>query len=314
MKLDPPPRDIARAGLRALKAVVLADGELHDLERGFLEAVQSHVLETDFDVAELEPIDGNELAALVTEKEHRERVLRACVMAALIDTEASPAELALIEDFARAFGVDAQPVEELRRIIDGRLALLRYDIARRSFVGKRFQQHLAQKGLRGLAQAIAAFAGFENKAIATKYRGLKSFPAGSLGRGYFEFIEENGFAMPGEKGGAPEPIVFHDCVHVLADYDTTPEEEVQVVAFQAGFQKYDAFFTLLGVVAQFHLGLRLTPVANASKFGVDPDQLMRALKRGTKVTRDLSDGWNPWDDFQTPVEELRARYNIPPRG
>jgi hypothetical protein len=313
MKLDPPPADIARAGLRALKAVVLADGELHDLERGFLEAVQSHVLKTDFDVASLEPIDGKELAALVPAGQYRERILRACVMAALIDTEASPAELALIEDFAGAFGIESKPVEELKRIIDGRLALLRYDLARRSFVGKRFQQHLAQKGLRGLAQAIAAFAGFENKAIATKYRALKGYPAGSLGRGYYEFIEENGFAMPGEKGGAPEPIVFHDCVHVLGEYDTTPEEEVQVVAFEAGFQKYDPFFTMLGVVAQFHLGLRLSPVADANKFGVDPDKLIRAMMRGTKVTRDLSIDWNPWDDFEAPLSELRKRYNILPR-
>src|SRR5438105_3480760 len=104
MKLSQPPRAIAQAGLRALKTVVLADGELHDLERGFLEAVQSHVLHTDFDLAALTIIDGKELAELVPEGEYRERILRAAVMAALIDTEASPAELDIVDDYARAFG------------------------------------------------------------------------------------------------------------------------------------------------------------------------------------------------------------------
>ncbi len=314
MKLEQPPRDVARAGLRAIKTVVLADGELHDLERGFIEAVQSHVLHTDFALDELDTIDGKELAAIVPPGIFRERILRGAVMAALIDTEASPSELAVIDDYAAALGVDRAPVKEMQRIIDGRLAIFRFDLARRSFIGRRMQQHLKEKGIRGLAQAIAAFAGFENKEIAARYRGLKQRAKGTLGRGYYEFIERNGFAMPGEKGGAPEPVAFHDCVHVLGDYDTTPEEEVQVAAFQAGFQNYDPFFTMLGVVAQFHLGMRLSPVADATKFAADPDKLLAALMRGTKVNRDLSDGWNPWDDFDAPLDELRKRYNIEPRA
>lgn len=30
---------------------------------------------------------------------------------------------------------------------------------------------------------------------------------------------------------APEQILFHDCAHVLSDYGTAPEEEVQVACF-----------------------------------------------------------------------------------
>jgi hypothetical protein len=313
MELITPPREIAHAGLRALKTVVLADGELHDLERGFIEAVQSHVLHTDFDVDALAPIDGKELASIVPPGEYRDRILRSAVMAALIDTEASSAELTIIRDYAKAFDIDDKPVDELQRVVEGRLALFRFDIARRSFVGKRFEQHLAKKGLRCLAQVIAAFAGFENREIAARYRKTKQCAPGSLGRGYYEYMDQNGFGMPGEKGAAPEPVVFHDCMHVLGDYDTTPEEEVEVVSFQAGFQNYDPFFTVLGVVAQFHLGIRLSPVASIDKLRVDPEKMVRAYVRGTKVNRDLSVDWFAQDYFDVPIAELRERYNVVPR-
>ncbi len=314
MQLPRPPQDIARAGVRALKTVILADGELHELERGYIDAVQRHILHTEFDLDALDTIDGKELASLVPPGDFRERILRSAVMAALIDTEASPAELAVIEDFAAALEVDAAPVRDLQRLVDQRLTLFRFDIVRRSFIGKRFEQHLATKGVRGLAQLAAAFAGFENDSIAARYRALKSLPEGTLGRGYHDFIDRNGFGMPGEKNGAPEPIVFHDCVHVLAEYDTTPGEEVSVVGFQAGFQNYDPFFTMLFVVAQFHLGVRISPVAGTTKLAIDPDAMTRAFVRGTACTRDLSDGWDPWEDFGTPVTVLRERYNIVPRS
>jgi ubiquinone biosynthesis protein Coq4 len=192
--------------------------------------------------------------------------------------------------------------------------LLRIDVARRSFLGKRFEGYVRQEGIRGIAQILSTFAGVENVALSSKYRALASYPEGTLGRGYFDFLQRNQFGLPGEKGGAPEPIVFHDCVHVLAEYDTTPEEEVQVVSFQAGFQKYDPFFTMMFVVAQFHLGIRISPVASTTKMAIDPDAMWRAFKRGTKCTRDLSDAWNPWDDFGESIESLRARWSIEPRS
>ena len=61
--------------------------------------------------------------------------------------------------------------------------------------------------------------------MAARCRALERFPEGSLGRGYFDFVIRNHFSFPVEKGAAPEPIVFHDCLHVLAEYDTSAIEE-----------------------------------------------------------------------------------------
>ena len=44
MKLQKPPPEIARMGLRGMKMVVNADGEFHSLERGLMNAVQKNIL------------------------------------------------------------------------------------------------------------------------------------------------------------------------------------------------------------------------------------------------------------------------------
>ena len=107
----------------------------------------------------------------------------------------------------------------------------------RSFIGKRVGQHVEAKGIRGLAEAAITFGGGRIDALAKRYQSLETYAEGTLGKAYYDFIRSNEFSLPGEPHGAPEPIVFHDCVHVLAGYDTTPEEEVLAAAYQAGFQQ-----------------------------------------------------------------------------
>jgi tellurite resistance protein len=314
MQLALPPAEVARAGLRAVKTVALADGTFHDLERGFIASVQEHLLETEHDADALEPIDGAELARLVPPGEFRERILRAAVLTALIDGKASEAERDVVAGFARALGVDDAPFLALDRMVAGRLVLVRMDIARRSFLGSRLRGVITDRGLRGVADVVRAIAGLENEKLSSRYQALEHYASGTLGRAYWEFIRKNEFSLPGEKGGAPEPIVFHDCVHVLAEYDTDPVGETQILAFQGGFQADDPFFTVLFAVAEFHLGIGISPVATATKMAVQPELLIKALMRGTQCNRDLSKGWDPWDDFSAPVVELRRRYNIVPHA
>ncbi len=57
---------------------------------------------------------------------------------------------------------------------------------------------------------------------------------------------------PGEKGGAAEQVLFHDCAHILSGYGTMPGEEVQVAYFSAGFQRRDPWTFVFFVLLQFH--------------------------------------------------------------
>ncbi|HEX7839375.1 MAG TPA: hypothetical protein VF469_17980, partial [Kofleriaceae bacterium] len=63
MDIPKPSPEVARLGLRALKTVAAADGEIHDLERRFAAGVQRHILGTDEDFDALGPIEPGELAA-----------------------------------------------------------------------------------------------------------------------------------------------------------------------------------------------------------------------------------------------------------
>src|SRR5262249_36578 len=133
----------------------------------------------------------------------------------------------------------------------------------------------------------------------------------SFGRVYWEHCTERRFAFPGEPGGIPERMVFHDFGHVLAGYDTTPEDEIQQGAFQAGFMRSDGFAFLLFVVLHFHLGIKITPAAEAERGLFDVPKVIRAAARGAACKVDLSDHWEPWEVAALPLEEVRARYGIP---
>lgn len=313
MQLPRPPAHIAGAGVRALKTVALADGTFDPLERRLIAAVQDLILGVDLDLDDIAPITATELAQAVPQPMFRERIVRGCILVGLIDGDASPAEEVVIRGFADALGVDRAPLTDFQRIVEGRLNLLRIDIARRSFLGTRLPGYIKQEGLRGFANVFKAFTHQPNAKLATRYYDLLAYPEGTLGRAYAAFVRANDFGFPGEVDGAPEPIVFHDCVHVMAEYGTSPTEEAEVVGFQAGFQGYDPFFTLLFVMAQFHLGVQISPIAGTTKAAIEPERWIKALMRGTQCNRDFSDGWDPWTDFAKPLEDLRRTYNILPK-
>jgi tellurite resistance protein len=313
VELPTPPPDVARLGLRAIKTVAAADGELHDLEARFAAAVQRHILKTDVDFEALEPIDPEELVNGVPGP-FRERVIHACLVAALIDGEASASEMAVLDAFVKALGVPRDAIATAHKLVDDHLLRFRIDILRRSFLGQRGRDFVKRRGIRGLLSVAANLMQIENPAMAARYRALQKSPEGTLGRGYWEYTQKNGFALPGEKGAGPEPIVFHDCLHVLAEYDTISIEETQIAAFQAGTLKKDAIYGLLFPLAQFHLGISITPVTEAERGVIDPDLWIKAFVRGTKTTIDLCTTWQPWDDFHRPVTELRVEYGIEPRG
>jgi len=306
------PPDVARLGLRALKTVAAADGEIHDLERRFAAGVQRHVLGTDEDFDALGPIEPGELAAGIPAA-FRERVVHGCILVALIDGEASPAELAILDGFAGVLDVPRDALATAHKLVDEHLLRFRIDILRRSFFGQRAVDFVKQRGIRGLVSVIGNLLQIENPAIAARYRALESFPEGSLGRGYFDFVTRNHFSFPGEKGAGPEPIVLHDCLHVLAEYDTSSIEETQIAAFQAGTMQKGAIYGLLFPLAQFHLGVAITPVTKAETDVIDPEPWIKAFVRGTRTNRDLASSWQPWDDFARPVTELRREYGIEPR-
>ncbi|MEM6994058.1 MAG: hypothetical protein AAF721_26330, partial [Myxococcota bacterium] len=153
---------------------------------------------------------------------------------------------------------------------------------------------------------------YVDEEVSARYRALAAKPPGSLGRAYADYVERNGFSMPGEKGSPPEAIVFHDMTHILSDYDTTPREEILVAAFSAGYSETEPFNWLMFVLLQFQLGIQTAPGVEPEYDMLDPDRLLEAIARGAAMNRDLNEGWDYWAVIDEDVDVLRKRYGIRP--
>ncbi|MCB9763155.1 MAG: hypothetical protein H6739_25485 [Alphaproteobacteria bacterium] len=311
--LEKPPVDVAHAGLRALKTLAQADGAFSEVERGLLRDVQRHILDTDFDLDALTPITPEALAAAIPQERFRRRVLSGLVLLTVMDGELSEAERRLVDDFSAALGVETAELRDMRRLADRRILALRVGLLRRFTPAILLRREWKERGLRGITRFVQQLIVPENPSLAARYQALEDLPEGTLGRAYFDFIRGNGFSFPGEAGSPPEVIIFHDCNHVLSGYGTTPEEEAQIAAFHAGYHKEDPFGLLMFALVQFHMGVKVAPVAEGELGRVPPDLLLRAFARGAKMKRDLFEDWRPQDDFETPVADLREAFGIEPR-
>ncbi|MDC3958931.1 hypothetical protein [Polyangium jinanense] len=312
MQLSPVPEHVAHAGLRALYTVCTADGELSSLERSFPRGVQEHLLHSHVDLATLQAIAPDELARAVAPGEFRGRILTGVVIAACVDGSVTDDEVVVLDHFAAALELDPAPVRTARRLAKHQLFLARIDIARRALAGHKVRQTVREEGVMAMVAQLMPMMGIADPALAARYRALASSPEGTLGRGYFEFIESNGFSFPGEPGAGPEIIVVHDCLHVLGGFGTSPEQEIEVASFQAGCHGGEPLYGLLFGLAQYHLGVQVAPVAAAESMHADPARMMRAFARGCLVKRDMWSDFRPWEHFAKPLDALRAELNVVP--
>lgn len=313
-----PTHDQARAGLRAMKTVLTAAGELAPIRREALLAVQRHLLRTDFDLDALGPITPAELAAAIDEPALRTQLVSGMVTMTLVQDHVEAAEQAAIEAFAAALGVEPITLAQLRNYQTERLMALRVDVVRRSLAGPALKQLYEDQGFLAVVKNFASFAGlWENTALAERYRGLANYPEGTLGKELSRFYEANGFKFPGEKHGAPEALLSHDLSHILGGYGTDFRSEGLVLAFQAGYKRQDPFSVLVFLLLNGQHGLRLTAFADPARgfYNDKPgaiDEVVRAFARGARTTVDLTDHWDFWAVMDRPVADLRREYGIEP--
>ena len=315
MHLSPVPKEIAQAGLRALKTVCLAppSSTLTELETHFLMGVQKHILQTNFALDSLESITPSELATIVKAQEFKERIIRACIISACIDGTVGTPEVSQIEQFAQALNVDMKPVHTAWNLANQNLILARIDIIRKSLPGVKIKQTFTNEGFLETVKKFFPLAGIELPELTAKYKQLFDFPPGTLGKEFTHYIERNRFPLPGQKGAGPEPIVVHDCLHILGDYGTTATEEIEVAAFQAGCQSNDPMYGVLFGLAQYHLDVQVAPVAPSQKLQANPEKMIAAFARGCRVKKDMWSDFEPWDYFDKSVEVLRTEFGIDPK-
>jgi len=318
MRLLQPDPAAALLGLRAMKTMAGAAGAIGPSQRALMEAARRVILRIDADIDALPPITPDELAAGFPSPELRQQFVNGMLVVALADGVPARETVAQVEAFAKALQVSTPELHDLRLLAEIRMLLFKLDVLRRSQIGDIMKNQLEQKGPLGLAKSVLVLRGvMEDKALAARYRAWEKLPEDTLGHGLVAFYAENGFSLPGERGGFPEAGLYHDLSHVLGGYGTDPEGEVQVASFSAGYKRATPFYLVMFSVLIFSAGVNVRPTPGYTTIGVlgNPgmaERMFAAMERGAQVNTDLSDKWDYWPYVELPLDEVRKRLNVVP--
>jgi hypothetical protein len=324
--LTRPSAEEAQAVAVGLAAAAAHPDGLTDLQRILLEAVTTALTDHPIDLAGAGPVTPDELAALLRRRnlEFRTRVVQLMVLAALV-LRPLPAEVAArVEAFAAALGVDEGMVAVARRFAAGSLGLAAVDFERNGYTrdwapGDRHELHTSGHWPRP----------------GTWPSTTRRWPPG--GRRWrtcvWQLYAARGFVFPGLPGSAPPLLAQHDWVHVLADYGTTVESELEVFSLVARANDDMRAFSLMAmVVSLFETGyLRRA----AGLFQYDPGHLSGGSAAGRDMAVRVADAMTrgAWChdnatgadsiDFlridwlalaDRPVDEVRDRFSLRPRS
>jgi hypothetical protein len=299
---------------RALRGVFGTSEPLSHDALTFL-AAAARVLGHDGDVHALAPVPPRTVAGMVVTPHARKRLVQLASVAALVARPVRADAVAYVHELARALATHDPILPVLAALAKGRVLRARL-LTMRRMVRVIFKEAYASEGVAGVLRVFGALwlKLTVNKARRWSYKRLGLLPEGTLGREYWKHLTELGFAFPGELGGIPQVVAYHDVGHVLTGYDTTPRGEIQQGAFQAGCRREDGFVFLQFVLLQFHQGIKLTPVAAPETGLFDPNRVLGAVQRGSRCPVDITHGWDFWPLMQQPITAVRAALALTPAG
>jgi hypothetical protein len=270
-----------------------------------------------------EPVGPEEFAGLLARRnlEFRTRIVQIMVLLALV-VRPLPSELTdRVGAFARELGVEEGMLEVASRFADGSLGLAAFDFERNGYTATWHPEDA--KVLHTSRELTSAWeASLDDPDLARQWTDLEDLPKGTLGRTITDFYRARGFSYPGCPGSAPPLLAQHDWVHVLADYGTTVESELEVFAFIARANDDMRAFSLLAmVVSLFETGyLR----SGAGLFEYSPGHLAGqgmalrvadAMRRGVQCAGSIDFLRTDWFAMagQT-VDEVRASFCVSPKS
>jgi hypothetical protein len=318
---------------RAIATACAPPSGLTELQRMMIEALCPALTDHEVDVGHYVPVPPEEFAEGLRDRtlDFRTRGVQMMVLCALVLRPLPVAVADRIERFAAALGVEEGMVRVAHRFATGSLGLAAMDFERNGYTS-----HWHPDDARELHTSHELRTAWEScvtdDELAARWAALGSLPEGSLGRGVWELYQARGFVFPGLPGSAPPLLAQHDWVHVLGDFGTTVESEIEVFALIARANDDMRAFSLLAmVVSLFETGYLRT---GAGLFEYDTGhistlchgramavRLADALRRGAwchdAVTGSDSIDYLRLDWFSLaplPVDEVRQRFGLRPKS
>ena len=331
VELTPPSAEEVERLARGVASVAAPPAGLTDLQRALIEALFPALTDHAVDLRGYEPLAVVDLAEALRHRDaaFRTRVLQVTLLPALL-LRPLPAEVAdRLDELAAELGVAEGMLTVARDLSHGALGLAAFDFERNGYTAAWSPEaaaalHTARPPEAAWEQVV------HDPELAARWAALGELPAGTLGRRVWELYCARGFTFPGLPGSAPPLLAQHDWVHVVADYGTTVESELEVFAFIArANDDLHAFSLLAMVVSLFETGYL---AREAGLFESSPGRLTSnnqvairmadALRRGalSKDTHTGSDsvdyllGVDWFELAELPVETVRQRFHITPKS
>jgi hypothetical protein len=304
-------------GLTRLQQVVLA---------GLTDSMLAEPLDLG-DVTQLPPVTPRELAEALARRDRRFRIRRIQNMITLeLMLRPLPREVAdRVEQYADALGVGTDCrdlVAGTQHLSIGSLGLAVADFQRNGYEMLGFER---EHDLDPHTVGEYWIATTDDPELAGRWRALEHSPKGSLGRKVWEFYTARGFAFPGMPGSAPVRLAQHDWVHVLADYGTTVEGEIEVYGLIArADEEPRAFSLLVEVLGLFETGFLQRGLGvfemNMSHMSSDEERMgvrfSDAIRRGGEIAWKNGEkgidlmGIDWFQHANQPLEEVRAHFHF----
>ena len=330
VKLTPPDADEVAVTARGCASGAAPATGLTPLQQILLEALFPAMTGHSVDLGEFEPMTAHEFALALAPRDlqFRTRGVQVMVLAALI-LRPLPREVAdRIADFARELCVDESMIGVARQFASGSLGLAAIDFERNGYTSE-WRADDAHALHTSTELASAWDASVHDPGLAARWAALEILAPDSLGRRVWELYRSRGFSFPGTPGSAPPLLAQHDWVHVLADFGTTVESELEVFGFIARANDDMRAFSLLAmVISLFETGYLRTgaglfeySIGHLSADSHVAVRLADAMRRGA-LCHDNATGADSidflrvdWFDLAPmPIDRVRTRFCVPSKS
>lgn len=295
------------------------------LQRTLAHAYAHSLLGLDHDIQKLEDMEPAYLGKVLADVplETRQRIVQLLLSLELVADPLPQDVVERVEAYACALGVEEGLLAMARDYAGQAYGLALKDLQRKGYFSTWDDHGRVEERMHVHQHLTRPFEVIDHDPVLeAEWKSLENRPAGTLGRLIWEFYIGRGFVFPGGVGSVSPTLAQHDWVHVLADYGTVIESELEVFAFiAAAIPDPKGFSFFAAVIGLFETGR--IPEAAGGVLQADPGHLSQpgmatrvadALRRGRICHQDVLHGIDYFEYVDLPIEEARAALSIVPKG
>jgi hypothetical protein len=319
---QPPDAAEARMIAGAVAGAIAPSGGLTSLQRVLIESLIESMTGFVVPVSRVPRVGAHAMAVAMTRRsrQFRERMVQFMLLCSLVLVPLPDEVVKQVEEYADEMGIADPMLRVAERYSHGSLGLALIDFQRSGYMetwdsSQASELHTSRELADAWEECVF------DPSLAAQWEALRTLPEGTLGREVVKFYDARGFSFPGTPGSAPPFLAQHDWVHVLTDYGSTVECEIEVFGFIARANDDPRAFSLLAMIVSLFetgyaasgMGLFQYDRGHLSHQGMAV-RLADAMRRGALCAAHaggpdlLKRDW--FADAGRPVAEVRAELGV----